>query len=471
MAGAALIYCRISADPEGRAIGVERQEQDCRALAERLGFAVAGVHVDNDVSASTGSSKPRPEYAAMTARVRQGGIAAVLAYSNSRLTRRPMELEDVLDLHKATGVRVATVVSGEDNLSTADGRMVARFKAVADAAEAERTAERVRRAKRANVEKGTYRGGPRPLGYEKDGVTIRPNEAAAIRGAAAAVLDGGSLGRIAEQWKALGIKSTRTGRTIPAAEVGRYLKRARNAGLLDHKGDLSPAVWPALLPREQWEAVCAVLDDPARRTNHTNSRPRWLLTGIAVCGVCGQTVTHGVTHGQPNYRCKGKACTIRRQDYTDQLVHGVVAERLGRPDLADLLHVVDPSAQAEVAELRRTVKALEVRLDALAADTGLSERMLAKRAAALETDLETASRRLDALNSATAAAGSLAPVLAAEDPGAAYLSAGLDTQRAVVDFLMTVTFLPGKKGRPKGWTAGSPYFDPRSVAIGWKRST
>lgn len=468
MAGQALLYCRISADPEGRAVGVERQEKDCRELAERLGLAVAGVYIDNDVSASTNSSKPRPKYAQMIERVRAGDIAAVLAYSNSRLTRRPLELEDVLQLHKDTGVRIATVVSGEDNLATADGRMVARFKAVADAAEAERTAERVRRAKRANVEKGTYRGGPRPLGYEPDGVTIRPDEAEALRDAAEAVLEGVSLARIAREWERRSIVSTRSGRTIPPVEVGRYLKRARNAGLLDHKGSLSPAVWPAIIDRETWEAVSAVLADPARRTNQTNSRPRWLLTGIAICGVCGQTVSHGVQRGQPNYRCKGRACTIRRQDYADQIVHGVVVERLRRPDVADLLPAMDPGAVREAAELRRNVRALEARLDALAADTSLSERMLAKRAQVLERELDEATTRLDVLNSTAAAAEPLATMLTSQDPAAAYLAADLDIQRGIVELLMIVTFLPGKKGRPKGWKPGDPYFDPESVRIDWK---
>lgn len=477
MAGQALIYCRISADPEGRAIGVERQETDCRELAERLGFTVAGVYVENDVSASTNTNKPRPKYAAMTERVRAGGIAAVLAYSNSRLTRRPMELEDVLALHKATGVRVATYVSGEDNLSTADGRMVARFKAVADAAEAERTAERVRRAKRENVEKGTYRGGPRPFGYERDGVTLRPAEAEAVRDAVNMVLDGVSLGRIAEQWRAAGIvtdvRTRRDGTTfggnpIRPTDIGRILRRPRNAGLLDHRGTLSAAVWAPLVSREQWEAVCAVLNDPRRRSHDTDGRPRWLLTGIAVCGVCGQTMRHGVNGTQPNYRCRGKACTMRNQEQVDELVRGVIAERLRRPDLSGLLRVVDSGAIEEAAELRRTVNGLETRLDALAADINLSERMLAKRAAALEADLDTASTRLDALNAATVADGPTAGVLSSRDPAAAFLGAGLDTQRAVVATLVSVTFMPAKRGRPSGWKTGQPYFDPETVDIEWR---
>lgn len=32
---------------------------------------------------------------------------------------------------------------------------------------------------------------------------------------------------------------------------------------------------------------------------------------------------------------------------------------------------------------------------------------------------------------------------------------------------MTVTLLPAPKGRPKGWTPGSDYFDPHAVRIDW----
>ena len=48
----AAIYVRISRDREGAGLGVQRQEQDCRELAERLGWHVVGVYPDNDVSAS-----------------------------------------------------------------------------------------------------------------------------------------------------------------------------------------------------------------------------------------------------------------------------------------------------------------------------------------------------------------------------------------------------------------------------------
>ena len=156
------------------------------------------------------------------------------------------------------------------------------------------------------------------------------------------------------------------------------------------------------------------------------------------------------------------------QDYADQIVHDVIAERLRRPDVADLLRVADPAAMAEAADLRRDIRALEARLDALASDTALSERMLAKRAEALEAELDAATARLDTLNASTATPGPLSGVLASRDPAQAYLAADLMTQRAVVDTLARVTFLPGKKGRPKGWTPGAAYFDPESVRIDWR---
>src|SRR4051812_2434778 len=94
----ASIYCRISSDPRDLAVGVERQEQDCRALAARNGWQVGAVYVENDTRASTRSTNQRPQYAEMLKRAHRGEFGAVVAYSNSRLTRRPREAEDLIEL-------------------------------------------------------------------------------------------------------------------------------------------------------------------------------------------------------------------------------------------------------------------------------------------------------------------------------------------------------------------------------------
>ena len=47
----AVVYVRISDDPEGTERGVDRQEADCRAYAAAHGWEVAGVFRENDTSA------------------------------------------------------------------------------------------------------------------------------------------------------------------------------------------------------------------------------------------------------------------------------------------------------------------------------------------------------------------------------------------------------------------------------------
>src|SRR5262249_47107225 len=78
MVRAAAIYCRISQDSEGRALGVKRQEADCRALAERKGWPVGEVYIDNDLGAYSG--KPRPAYRAMLEALKAAAVDAVIVW-------------------------------------------------------------------------------------------------------------------------------------------------------------------------------------------------------------------------------------------------------------------------------------------------------------------------------------------------------------------------------------------------------
>src|SRR2546426_865899 len=49
----AAVYCRISKDRTDAGLGVERQRGDCQGLADRLGWTVSDVYLDNDLSAYT----------------------------------------------------------------------------------------------------------------------------------------------------------------------------------------------------------------------------------------------------------------------------------------------------------------------------------------------------------------------------------------------------------------------------------
>ncbi|MDP2623179.1 MAG: recombinase family protein, partial [Actinomycetota bacterium] len=121
---AAAIYARISLDRSGEGLGVARQEALCRKLAESKGWPVAEVYVDGSTSAYNG--KARPGYERMLGDLEAGRRDAVICVDLDRLTRRPAELEAFVDLADRHGIALANV-SGDSDLSTADGRLRARI--------------------------------------------------------------------------------------------------------------------------------------------------------------------------------------------------------------------------------------------------------------------------------------------------------------------------------------------------------
>lgn len=455
----AAIYARISHDREGESLGVTRQEDDARELAERLGYEVVELYVDNDRSASTRTRKVRPEYDRMLAAARAGRFDAVLAYSNSRLTRRPREVEDLIELHERHGIRLHTVVSGDDDLSTADGRMIARIKGSVDASDAERTAERVARAARQAAESGRWHGGPRPFGYESDGVTVREPEAEAIREAYRIVLAGGSVRSVMLDWNSRGLRTGRSGRAWTLGGVRDVLCNPRYAGKRAYRGEVvADAEWPAVVDLTTWEAVRAMLKDPSRR--HGPKSARRLLTGIATCGVCGHRVhCTGSTADNHLYRCAGSQGHVaRRGTPIDELVEAVVVARLSEPDAA---YLAKPAAdEDDLDEVRQEVSALRARLDQLAtdfADGDLTASQLRSATKRLRERIDTGEQRL--------AAGSrddvLRPLVDTDDVAAVWSTLDTDRKRAVIDTLVTVTILP--TGR------GVRTFRPETVKIGWKK--
>ena len=121
----AAIYCRISRDHEGAGLGVERQREDCEALADRLGVTERALFTDNDLSAY--SKVCRPGYGAMLAAVARGEIDVILAWHTDRLHRSTRELDDFVDVLKPRDVYVHTVKAGLLDLTTPAGKMTAKI--------------------------------------------------------------------------------------------------------------------------------------------------------------------------------------------------------------------------------------------------------------------------------------------------------------------------------------------------------
>ncbi|MGI8789543.1 MAG: recombinase family protein, partial [Actinomycetota bacterium] len=174
------IYVRISSDPQGLRAGIDRQEADCRALAESRGWDVI-VYSDNDLSAYSG--KTRPGYQRMLSDIGDRSIGAIVTWHLDRLTRSPKELEHFFEVCDQAGMKNMATVTGDIDLSTSDGRLQARIMGAVARKSSDDTSRRLKRKFESLAQEGKYGGGRRPFGYERDGVTLRAEEADLIRGA------------------------------------------------------------------------------------------------------------------------------------------------------------------------------------------------------------------------------------------------------------------------------------------------
>lgn len=435
----AAIYTRISNDREGRELGVTRQEEDLRKLAEQRGYTVVGHYRDNDIGASTRSRKRRPDYERMLKDAAAGRFEVICSYTSARLTRRPMENEDLIRLAERHGTQYAYVRSPEWDLATARGREYARNAAARDAGYSEEIGELVSRARHQQAQQGRYGGGRRPYGFEPDGVTVRPAEARIVAEASAQVVRGASLRGLARDLRERKAPTV-TGRPWSAETLKDILIRPRNAGQMVYKGvAIGQAPWAPLVPPDVFERVVAILTDSERRTGPGRA-PRWLGSGIYRC-YCGGALSVVIGGRTPRYRCEN-AHLSRTAQRVDELVEAFVIEYLTLKG-QDLLVV--PRPDVDVAGLRTERRAITENLEQLGADAVLGR--ITRAAAHKATEVGQARiAEIDSLLSAAAVDDGLSPWVNAVDPEAMWSEATLEERRALVRRLLVVTLLPAGPG-------------------------
>ena len=367
------IYARISSDREGEALGVQRQLEDCERLAVRKGWEVRERYVDDDVSAWSG--RQRPEYERALEDLRAGVIDGLLVYDLDRLHRQPRELEAFIDLCAGLGLTNVASVSGDIDLTTADGQFQARILGAVAKKESDDKSRRIRRKHEELAEQGKVSGGgSRPYGYEADKLTVRPVEAVVIEDCARRFLAGESVRAICVDLNRRGIVSGSGGKWS-GQTLTRMLKSGRIAGQREHRGEIiATAEWPAIIALEQSTQIRARLADPERRTN--KSARRYLLVRLLRCGQCGERlVARPRAGGQRRYACakgpgfSGCGRTYVSAEPVEAWVTDITLAHLDSPELGEAL----AQRQAEVPEAARwqeEADQAQAQLDELAAAYG-----------------------------------------------------------------------------------------------------
>jgi site-specific DNA recombinase len=413
------IYTRISAD-DGRALGVARQEKDCRKLAAELGAEVVAVFCDNDLSASDPKvAYTRPGYLALLDAVRRGDVDLILAAESSRLTRIPAQTEDLITVCAVAGATVDLVKGAPldpgDNTSTLIGRIMG----AVSAHESAQIRARVLRKHLELAERGMPAGGgSRPFGYNstKRSEIIEP-EAEIIRKAAQKLVTGSSLAEVTRYLNS--VSTGTTGKPWRLHTVRSMLNSASIAGLREHHvRDVSrryvagPAVWSAIIDQATHDRIRAILEAPRKR------RPAqaYLLTGgLAECGLCGSPLGAQPRGADRSYRClhnpeagqlgcgKIRIRAAWLEDWTTQ----VVLQHLANPAVVAAYRQRTADGGAAEAQARATLAAIatrRARLTTLMVDGVVEDADGRAEMARLTAEREAAERELEAATSGDALA-------------------------------------------------------------------
>lgn len=452
MTARAALYLRMSLDRTGEGAGVDRQEAACRALADARGWDVVRVYTDNSVSASKGV---RPQWEQLLKGARGGAFDIVVAWALDRLVRRSSDLERLVE----TGVRAATV-QGDLDLTTVQGELLGGILASVARAEVRQKGERQRAANLQRAEGGQMSWTRRPFGYDHDEggkVIAVPAEMRALRFAAERVLAGDTVASAARMLDDRGLTTT-AGKPWNVTSLRRALLNPRYAGTVSYNGSvMGTGRWPVILDAETQSQLADVLRDPARRVQQ-GTTIKWLLSGIALCGRCGEP-TFASPMGPRDgrwmvYRCR-TGHLARRLDLVDEVVEGVMVARLRRRDALRLL-----GEPEDVSRLRSLCADLRERRDAvgeLVADGLLSPAAARTQAEKLAVQIRDAEARIGGVEQASPAAA----VAQSDDPQATWNALPIRNRRGIIETLATVTLLPAGKG---------VRFDPEHVQIEWRRA-
>jgi DNA invertase Pin-like site-specific DNA recombinase len=447
----AAIYTRISRDDLGDGLGVQRQEEDCRALAARRGWTVSRVFTDNDTSAYSG--RRRRAYEQLIAAIAAGQVQTVIAWAPERLHRSPRELEDFLELIERHGVAVETVKAGTWDVSTSHGRLVARMLGAVSRAESERTGERVSRAHQQAKAQGRWRG-PIPFGMQASATPGLPEpdpaQAPLVQDIYVRVLRGDALTRIAADLNRTDCRPRR-GSAWTHTGVLRLVSSPALGGLVAVDGELQPAAFSGVVDTATWRSAQSTLQQRPRGETRRPREQLTLLGGLLSCAEHGHVCFGGSAEHAPIYVAAGPGrCHVSiTRAAADDLVTAVVLVRLGRPDARKLFA---PVADARLEEERQ---ALRQRRDEIAGLLG--EGLLT--AAAARPQLTALAERLAELDQQASPPTVDANLVT--QPQATWVQLTQPQRRAVLRILFERITL-----RHVGPTSG-PRPDPTRLAVQW----
>lgn len=270
---------------------LDAQREACAAyIASQKGEGWLGLPTHYDDGGYSGGNMERPGLTRLLTDIEAGRVDVVVVYKVDRLTRSLADFARIVDRFDRHGVSFVSVTQAF-NTTTSMGRLTLNVLLSFAQFEREVTGERIRDKIAASKKKGMWMGGNLPLGYIGHERTLKivPEEAELIRHCFARYLELGSVHALQRELKAQGVvsrlRTASTGRVSGGQPLGRgqlfHLLRNRvYVGEIVHGDNSWPGLHEAILDRETFDAVQALLDKSViSRPERRRSSPA-ALTGL-----------------------------------------------------------------------------------------------------------------------------------------------------------------------------------------------
>jgi len=239
----------------------------------------------------SGATLERPALRQLLADIEAGRVDVIVVYKIDRLSRALMDFAKLVEVFDQHGVTFVSVTQSF-NTTTSMGRLTLNILLSFAQFEREVIGERIRDKFAASRARGMWMGGKVPLGYDVHDrkLVVNESEAATVRRVFEGFAQLGSGTRLTQMLRSEGV-TTKRGKPINKGDIYKLLNARVYIGDAVHKGTSYPGEHQAIVPRELWDRVHAVLSESPRvRANRNRSQTPALLRGL-IFGTDGRAMS------------------------------------------------------------------------------------------------------------------------------------------------------------------------------------
>jgi DNA invertase Pin-like site-specific DNA recombinase len=288
------VYTRASSEEglgqEFNSLHAQRDACEAYIASQRAeGWVLAPDHYDD--GGFSGGTLERPALRRLLADVEAGRIDTIVCYKIDRLSRSLMDFAKLVERFEAHAVTFISVTQAF-NTTTSMGRLTLNILLSFAQFEREVIGERIRDKFAASRARGMWMGGKAPLGYDvRDRkLVINEMEARTIRRVFEGFVEIGSGTKLTTMLRAEGA-TTKHGKLIGKADIYKLLNNRTYVGEAVHKGNIYAGEHKAIVTRELWDQVHAILtESPRARANKNRAQSPALLRGL-IFGADGRAMS------------------------------------------------------------------------------------------------------------------------------------------------------------------------------------